>query len=61
LSDLARNSTSYVGKVRSNFLGTEFVFYDNGDAPEESKDKKNIRKELGAVLYVCALHISSSC
>lgn len=28
--DVSRNSASYVGKLRSNFLGTEFVAYDSG-------------------------------
>src|SRR5688500_15076634 len=26
--DLARGSGQYVGKVRANFVGTEYIFYD---------------------------------
>jgi tubby-related protein 1 len=28
---------NFVGKVRSNFLGTEFLFYDTGVNPKDSK------------------------
>ncbi len=28
--DLGRSSKGYVGKLRSNFVGTEFVVFDNG-------------------------------
>ncbi len=59
-SDLSRNSGNYVGKVRSNFVGTEFVVYDKGEAPPAESDEPNakvdptsIRQELGAVIYVC--------
>jgi tubby-related protein 1 len=41
--DLERNSDSFFAKVRSNFGGTEFVFYDAGEGAE--------RAEIGAVLY----------
>lgn len=33
-SDMNRSSGNYMGKVRSNFLGTEFTMYDKGEAPE---------------------------
>jgi len=26
-----KNSDSYLGKLRSNFLGTEFLIFDNGE------------------------------
>jgi tubby-related protein 1 len=42
-SDLDRNSESFFSKVRSNFGGTEFVFYDAGEGDQ--------RAEIGAVLY----------
>eukprot|EP01112_Ceratiomyxa_fruticulosa_P014026 TRINITY_DN3990_c0_g1_i1.p1 TRINITY_DN3990_c0_g1~~TRINITY_DN3990_c0_g1_i1.p1 ORF type:complete len:471 (+),score=78.94 TRINITY_DN3990_c0_g1_i1:412-1824(+) len=58
----SRDSPNYIGKVRSNFVGTEFVIYDSGDAPREPgpddiavpgppQDPNSVRQELGAVLY----------
>jgi len=48
-----------VGKLRSNFIGTEFVLYDDGYNPKKlpkdavngkDKDGKGIRKELAVIL-----------
>ena len=36
-NDTARHSPHFAGKVRSNFLGTEFVLYDAGDKPGKRK------------------------
>ena len=43
--------TRYLGKVRSNFYGTEFLVYNDGENPEHYRgnDEDQIRKELGAV------------
>jgi len=55
--DLARQSGNFFGKLRSNFIGTEFVLYDKGTNPEKldeaQKDSSLIqaRQELGTVLY----------
>jgi tubby and related proteins len=51
--DLSRESPNYLGKLRSNFVGTEFQVYDNGASPdsEESARGAEIRRELGAVMY----------
>jgi len=57
--DLARQSGNFFGKLRSNFIGTEFVLYDKGTNPDklEGADKSkesalvNARQELGTVLY----------
>ena len=63
-TDLERDSSSFVGKVRylcsflslvtkvirANFVGTDFTVYDNGDNP--SKGGNNIRNELASVIYV---------
>ncbi|KAL4452633.1 hypothetical protein ABPG75_008295 [Micractinium tetrahymenae] len=46
--DVSRHSASYVGKLRSNFIGTEFVAYDGGSS---KGDGAAPRCELGAVLY----------
>lgn len=48
---ISRNSLSYIGNLRSNFLGTEFTIYDNGESPEKCKDFNKIRSELGLILY----------
>lgn len=50
--DLKRTSGSYFGKLRSNFWGTEFLFYDKGDnAKVIEQTKRPIRNQLGAVLF----------
>jgi len=59
MKDLARHSDNCVGKLRSNFIGTEFVLYDNGYNPKKlpkdalnGRDKNGIgvRKELAVCL-----------
>lgn len=49
------NETSYIGKVRANFMGTEFVVYDEGVNPKNAakgcRTNRKIRLELGAVMY----------
>jgi tubby-related protein 1 len=55
--NLAKESASYLGKLRSNFVGTEFVIYDKGINPKEVDDESasislmTVRQELGVVLY----------
>lgn len=34
--DTARFSSNFAGKVRANFLGTEFTAYDKGQKPREA-------------------------
>lgn len=34
---LDKKSEGYLGKVRSNFLGTEFSVFDTGENPKEAK------------------------
>ncbi|KAH3745181.1 tubby protein-like [Pelomyxa schiedti] len=48
-ADLARLSGKYVGKVRSNFMGTEFNVYDSGDNPKHHTSSP--RSELAAITY----------
>lgn len=52
-SDLSRKGNNYFGKVRSNFVGTDFIFFDKGVAPEKntSGSQDDIRQELGGVVY----------
>ncbi|XP_023562455.1 tubby-related protein 2 [Octodon degus] len=52
--DLSRDGDNFVGKLRSNILGTKFIIFDNGVNPEEKNsylDKTRIRQELGTVCY----------
>ncbi|XP_019596991.2 tubby-related protein 2 [Rhinolophus sinicus] len=53
-TDLSRNGNNFMGKVRSNVLGTKFTIFDNGVNPERKNyvpESARIRKELGAVCY----------
>lgn len=53
--DLQRQSGNFFGKLRSNFIGTEFTLYDKGLNPE--KEEKAVsehvqrRQELACILY----------
>ncbi|KAM9039393.1 tubby-related protein 2 isoform 2-T2 [Sarcophilus harrisii] len=56
-TDLSRDGDNFVGKVRSNVLGTKFTIFDNGVNPERKTfmlESTRIREELGAVCYVRA-------
>ena len=51
-----RNSPNVLGKVRSNFLGTEYLIYDGGRNPQYENsgyddDGDLVRCELGAISY----------
>ncbi|KAI7844912.1 hypothetical protein COHA_001560 [Chlorella ohadii] len=47
--DTSSHSASFVGKLSSNFLGTEFVFHDAGD--KHAAGEAGGRCELGATMY----------
>ena len=47
----SKNSQGYLGKVRSNFLGTEFSLFDNGENPDKAKTPEAIRGQHGVVQY----------
>ena len=50
--EMTTKSPAYLGKVRSNFLGTEFIIFDTGLNPsKKSATRDNSREELGVVLY----------
>jgi len=34
---VGKKGSGYLGKVRSNFLGTEFCIFDTGENPEKAK------------------------
>uniref|UniRef100_A0A9J2Q1R0 Tubby-like protein n=1 Tax=Ascaris lumbricoides TaxID=6252 RepID=A0A9J2Q1R0_ASCLU len=51
-TDLSRVGSSFVGKVRSNALGTHFTLYDNGENPKKAAViGDGVRQELAAVIY----------
>jgi len=51
--DLNRESPSFMGKVRANFVGTEFTIYDDGASPDPKATNAptTIRQELGIINY----------
>lgn len=48
---MKRKGKGYLGKLRSNFMGTEFYVYDGGESCQKVKAGQSIRKEMAAVLY----------
>ncbi|XP_046341990.1 tubby-related protein 3-like isoform X1 [Haliotis rufescens] len=48
-TDLSRTGESFIGKLRSNLLGTQFTLFDNGDNPKKAGD--GARREMVAVVY----------
>ncbi|KAK0395844.1 hypothetical protein QR680_001460 [Steinernema hermaphroditum] len=53
-TDLSRGGQSFVGKVRSNAIGTMFTLYDNGINPKKGSSGSvglPIRQELAAIIY----------
>eukprot|EP01004_Peranema_trichophorum_P004427 NODE_3350_length_1367_cov_41.766077_g2915_i0.p1 GENE.NODE_3350_length_1367_cov_41.766077_g2915_i0~~NODE_3350_length_1367_cov_41.766077_g2915_i0.p1 ORF type:complete len:358 (-),score=52.42 NODE_3350_length_1367_cov_41.766077_g2915_i0:294-1313(-) len=49
--EMTRGSSSFFGKVKSNFVGTEFSIFDNGPKPQESSASLPPRQHLGCVVY----------
>jgi tubby-related protein 1 len=51
--DMDKSSENTLGKLRANFLGTEFTVYDNGVNYKDAfaEQDQDIRQELGLVLY----------
>ncbi|CAD8127882.1 unnamed protein product [Paramecium sonneborni] len=46
------NDSNFLGKVKSNFLGTEFILWDKGKNFKKCQENSNqIRKQLGIVYY----------
>ena len=42
---------SYLGKVRSNFLGTEFEIFDSKENPKKVNSREEGRRQYGVVQY----------
>ncbi|XP_034049884.1 tubby protein [Thalassophryne amazonica] len=52
--NLSRYTTGYIGKLRSNVLGTKFTVYDGGENPDKKpfiKECESLRQELAAICY----------
>lgn len=64
-NDHDKKSDGILGKLRSNFLGTEYQIYDHGKNPEyddalhEEIHDEEIRIELGAILYANSTSLGS--
>ncbi|KAL3804923.1 hypothetical protein HJC23_006695 [Cyclotella cryptica] len=60
-----RQSPNVLGKLRSNFLGTEYIIYDGGNNPQYDSSSYGddasgqIRCELGVVLYDTATNLGA--
>ncbi|XP_058511880.1 transcriptional enhancer factor TEF-3 isoform X3 [Ochotona princeps] len=53
-TNLSREGESYIGKLRSNLMGTKFTVYDHGVNPMKAQglvEKVHTRQELAAVCY----------
>nr|XP_015816455.2 tubby-related protein 3 isoform X1 [Nothobranchius furzeri] len=54
-TDLSRGGESFIGKLRSNLMGTKFTVYDNGTNPSKNLgallEDSTMRQELAAVCY----------
>ncbi|CAD8127977.1 unnamed protein product [Paramecium sonneborni] len=46
-----KQSQKFLGKVRSNFDGTQFILYDSGLNPQKTNDREKFRRQLGIVQY----------
>ncbi|KAI4882145.1 hypothetical protein NFI96_017233, partial [Prochilodus magdalenae] len=55
-TDLSRGGDNFIGKLRSNLMGTKFTVFDNGLNPDRAlRDLSNARQELAAIIYVSML------
>ena len=50
-TDFNKIGRNYLGKVRSNFLGTEFGIFDSGENIKKAKFESQVRKQLGYIYY----------
>lgn len=48
---MKKGSKGYLGKLRSNFLGTEFYLYDTGKNPKKAKTPDDVREQHGFIEY----------
>ena len=56
--DMSIKSPNYLGKLRSNFLGTEFTIFDKGLNPKKKEafiNPDGVREQFGVILYASNL------
>lgn len=46
-----KKNQGYLGKLRSNFLGTEFTIFNYGKNPKKAKTQTEIREQHGMLEY----------
>ena len=51
-TDLKRDGDNFIGKLRANYLGTQFTVYDGGVNPNKNVPDDEIREELISIIYV---------
>lgn len=47
----SKESHGYLGKVRSNQIGSKYYFYDHNLSPGNAEDMNEVRMQLGAIEY----------
>ena len=47
----------YLGKLNSNFFGTEFNIYDSGKKPKKGERREDHRINLGSITYVLNFYL----
>ncbi|XP_066559699.1 tubby-related protein 1 isoform X2 [Amia ocellicauda] len=51
-TDMSRDGENFIGKLRSNLMGTKFTVFDNGVNPDRANSEwTNARQELAAIIY----------
>lgn len=52
INELTKQSPHFIGKIRSNFVGTEFTIYDTGENPSKKQATlENTRAQWGVIFY----------
>ena len=49
-NDMSKGN-NFIGKLRSNWMGTEYVVYDNGCKPGKQESDEGVRRTLVSLYY----------
>jgi len=49
--EFEKESSLSIGKLRANFMGTEFNIFDKGKSPSDSNNYLEVRQQSGAIHY----------
>jgi len=52
LADFSSKSDNFIGKVRSNFIGSKFSIFGKGENPNSSTNINNYRKQYCSIKFV---------